>query len=219
VTDTGHPPTEPDGTIDGPWPDRAPADIGILRRREIEALVLARVYAVMARELGVDQARSILMEAVEQDAVAAGARLAEGVPPDQRLRAFIAVQDQWTADDALDQEVVVATDTAFSYIVHRCAYAELYRRLGLAELGPILSCSRDAAFIRGVDPRIQLDRPSTIMEGADRCVFHYRLPRANLGRPPGPGPGSGPQEILPTAPHQRGAEDTAENQTTPLPPT
>ena len=40
-------------------------------------------------------------------------------------------------------------DEAFEFNVTRCRFAEMYRRLGLADLGPILSCGRDAAMVEG----------------------------------------------------------------------
>ena len=65
--------------------------------------------------------------------------------------------------------------TAFAYTVGHCAYAEMYRRMGLGELGPVLSCLRDAAFAEGFDLRMRLDRPQTIMEGAPLCQFRYTI--------------------------------------------
>jgi hypothetical protein len=154
-----------------------PEQLPILQRREIEARVLAPVYRILERELGPDKAKSVLSEAIEADAVAAGQALAEGVPPAQRLRAFIAAQSLWTAGDALVEEVHTATDTDFEFTVTRCAYAELYERLGIRDLGYILSCHRDASFIKGVDPEIEFSREGTIMLGEPACHFRYRLAR------------------------------------------
>jgi hypothetical protein len=50
----------------------------------------------------------------------------------------------------------------------------MYRRLGLADLGGLLSCSRDAALIDGFNPSIAFARTQTIMEGAPHCDFRYR---------------------------------------------
>jgi len=50
----------------------------------------------------------------------------------------------------------------------------MYRRLGLTDLGPILSCSRDSAMIEGFNPSIALTRTQTLMEGATHCDFRYR---------------------------------------------
>ena len=53
----------------------------------------------------------------------------------------------------------------------------MYTRLGLAELGGLLSCARDAAMIDGFNPEIAFTRTQTIMEGATHCDFRYRKPR------------------------------------------
>ena len=50
------------------------------------------------------------------------------------------------------------------------------RRLGLEDLGPILSCGRDGAMIEGFNPAIAFTRTQTIMQGAPHCDFRYRKP-------------------------------------------
>lgn len=45
--------------------------------------------------------------------------------------------------------MLAQTEEAFSFNVTRCRYAEFYRALGLAELGAVFSCNRDAALIEG----------------------------------------------------------------------
>ena len=59
--------------------------------------------------------------------------------------------------------------------VTRCRYAEMYEELGLQELGYMLSCARDFAMIDGFNPRINLTRTQTIMEGANHCDFLFEL--------------------------------------------
>jgi len=51
----------------------------------------------------------------------------------------------------------------------------MYHRLGLADLGPVLSCSRDGRMIEGFNPGIAFTRTQTIMEGATHCDFRYRV--------------------------------------------
>ena len=50
----------------------------------------------------------------------------------------------------------------------------LYHRLGLADLGAVLSCSRDAAMIEGFNPAVTFTRTQTILGGATHCDFRYR---------------------------------------------
>ncbi|MFX8852579.1 L-2-amino-thiazoline-4-carboxylic acid hydrolase, partial [Acinetobacter baumannii] len=65
-------------------------------------------------------------------------------------------------------------ETHFDFNVVRCRYAEMYRQMGLGEIGPLLSCNRDGAFCDGYDPKLKLTRSQTIMEGASHCDFRYR---------------------------------------------
>ena len=58
--------------------------------------------------------------------------------------------------------------------VTRCRYAEMYRALGIPELGTVLSCNRDAALIEGFNPDVTFVRTQTLMHGATHCDFRYR---------------------------------------------
>ena len=84
------------------------------------------------------------------------------------------VVERWRDGGALELDVLRDDDEAFEFNVTRCRYAEMYRRLGLADLGPILSCSRDGTMIEGFNPAIAFERTQTLMEGATHCDFRYR---------------------------------------------
>jgi hypothetical protein len=45
----------------------------------------------------------------------------------------------------------------------------------MKEFGYCLSCSRDAVFAEGFNPRLKLQRIQTIMEGAPHCDFRFSL--------------------------------------------
>jgi hypothetical protein len=85
----------------------------------------------------------------------------------------------WTRDNALEIEVIEQGEQAFFFNVTCCRYAELYEKLGLTELGVILSCARDFALIKGFNPKITLIRTQTIMEGAAVCDFRYTLKKGS----------------------------------------
>ena len=147
----------------------------ILTRRRIEAAFARGIYEEMAAELGAEAARRILSAAVVKMAKATAAEMAKSAPggtPD--LDSFRAIQPLWTAEDALQIEVVESTPDRFDFNVVRCRYAETYKEMGLAELGAVLSCDRDGAFCEGYDPKLKLTRTQTIMGGASHCDFRYR---------------------------------------------
>ena len=89
------------------------------------------------------------------------------------LETFIARQEPWLRGDALTIEVMEKSDTRYRYNVTRCKYAEMYRDMGLGEIGHLLSCQRDGTFCEGYDDRIKLKRTQTIMQGATHCDFDY----------------------------------------------
>ncbi len=146
----------------------------ILTRRRIEAEFARGVYDAMKAELGEAAAKRILAAAVIRMAREGAARMAQDAPggaPD--LDSFRAIQSLWTAGDALTTEVLESTPTTFNFNVTRCRYAEMYRAMGLADLGAVLSCNRDGAFCEGYDPKLKLTRTQTLMGGATHCDFRY----------------------------------------------
>ena len=99
-----------------------------------------------------------------------GRGLAAGLGADD-LAAFASAIEPWTRDGALEIEVLERSDHAFHFNVTRCRYAEMYRALGIPEVGALLSCNRDFALIEGFNPKVKLPRTQTIMEGASHCDF------------------------------------------------
>jgi hypothetical protein len=75
----------------------------------------------------------------------------------------------------MEMEVKEQTETSYVFDVTRCKYAEMYRDMGLGEIGHLLSCQRDATFCEGYDKRMRLKRTQTIMQGASHCDFLYTL--------------------------------------------
>jgi hypothetical protein len=147
----------------------------ILTLRRIEAAFAKGVYDEMKSELGETIAKHILASAVIKLAKEAAAEMARQAPDGEpSLDSFRATQPRWTAEDALRIDVVKSTDSEFHFNVTRCRYAEMYRAMGLAELGAVLSCNRDGAFCEGYDPRLKLQRTQTLMGGATHCDFRYR---------------------------------------------
>lgn len=148
--------------------------IGVLRRRAIEARILAPVIEAMGQEFGTERVHAVLRDVIEKVARGQGAALAAACGGND-LTAFQKTLDRWTADDALQFEVVRHDEAHLDFDVTRCRYAEMYRELGIPELGALLSCNRDAALIAGFNPAVQLTRTRTIMQGAGCCDFRYRL--------------------------------------------
>jgi hypothetical protein len=149
-------------------------DIGVLRRREIEARLLAPLVEAFSAEFGRERVLEVATRVIVEIARAQGRELAASAGSDD-LRTFAAMREPWTRNGALELEVLRQDDREYDFDVTRCRYAELYRALGVPELGALLSCNRDFALGSGFNPRMSLTRTQTIMEGAPYCDFRYRL--------------------------------------------
>ena len=63
--------------------------------------------------------------------------------------------------------------------VKRCAYVDMYERIGMKELGGTLSCMRDEYFYSGFNPGMVMTRSKTLMSGCDCCDFCFNFPKEN----------------------------------------
>ena len=146
----------------------------LLEQREIEASVVGPLVRAMMQRFGEEPAAEVLAEVVRELARKSGSELAKKLG-DSGLRAFATNLATWTAGDALRLEVIENTDDKLSFNVTRCQYAEMYRRLGLEDLGGTLSCLRDFELASGFNPSIRLVRTQTLMEGASHCDFRFEM--------------------------------------------
>jgi len=157
--------------MDQDFPDQLSATIGVLARRETEARVLAPVISALIARFGREPVLDILRTTIVALARDQGAALAAEHGSDPA--AFLRTLEFWTRDDALEIEVLAQTEDTLDFNVNRCRYAEMYRALGIADLGEVLSCNRDFALIEGFNPAARLTRDQTILGGAACCTFRY----------------------------------------------
>lgn len=151
--------------------------IPLLQRREIEAGVLGPLIRAFAQEFGDAAALAVVRRVVAELARQGGAELARAIGQ-ASLEAFAATLDRWREGGALELDMLEQSETTLSFNVTRCRYAEMYRALGMEDLGASLSCARDLHLARGFNPEIELVRTQTIMEGASFCDFRFRKPEA-----------------------------------------
>jgi predicted ArsR family transcriptional regulator len=148
----------------------------ILTRREIEARIVAPLLEAFAAEVGNERAIEIVQKVILQIAREQGAQLAQQAGGCTLVH-FTAALEAWKKGDAMEMEVLEQSDQRLAFNVTRCGYADMYRQLGLAELGKTLSCGRDFALIEGFNPEISLTRTQTILDGASCCDFRYEVKR------------------------------------------
>ena len=145
----------------------------LLQQREIEANIIAPIIRAFTAEVGADRARVLLTGVIIQLAEQSGCAAAQAVGGNG-LRDLRQAIERWRAGGALELDLLREDDEAFEFNVVRCQYAEMYQRLGIAELGAILSCNRDAAMIAGFNPDIEFARTQTLLGGATHCDFRFR---------------------------------------------
>lgn len=147
-------------------------EIGVIKRREIEARILAPLLAALAEEFDRERVLEIARKTIIQIAREQGSQLAVRMGGNG-LAQFAGTLEDWKKGDAMEIEVLEQTTQRFSFNVTRCGYAEMYRALGVPELGELLSCNRDFSLISGFNPDIHLRRTQTIMQGAPFCDFRF----------------------------------------------
>ncbi|MGC9419141.1 MAG: L-2-amino-thiazoline-4-carboxylic acid hydrolase [Rhodovulum sp.] len=150
-------------------------DLPILERRRIEAMILKHVYDVISERSGKAEAEAVIGETCSRSAIEQGKHLAEDLGRAPDLEDFAAILPNWTREDALEIEPIETSADRMDFNVTRCRYAEMYREMGLGEIGHLLSCNRDGDFCIGYNPEIELTRTQTIMQGASHCDFRYRM--------------------------------------------
>lgn len=148
--------------------------LAMLERRRIEAQILKHVYEVVKASHGEEAARRAIAEAVRSSSMEQAAEHAAAVGGKTSMQTFIDRQVLWRMGDALIIDVKAQTDSTYDFNVTRCRYAEMYREMGLGDIGHLLSCQRDGTFCEGYDKRLKLERTQTIMQGASHCDFRYK---------------------------------------------
>lgn len=149
-------------------------DVPMLVRREIEARIIAPFVEQLSKHLPRAQVLDALRATIERVAREQGGAL-PAVVGGNDLASFEKVTDRWQQNGALSLDVLQQTPEQYDFNVTRCRYAEMYQRLGIPELGRILSCSRDFVASEGFNPALHLTRTQTILDGAPFCDFRYRL--------------------------------------------
>ena len=150
------------------------SNINMLVRREIEARIAGPLIKAFIKELGHDKAIAIVNEVIASLARESGIQLAKQMDGNS-LADFAKGLSAWAADDAFEMEVLELSESKYFFNMKRCRYADMYKELGLSELGVVLSCNRDFELVKGFNPRMKLIRTKTIMEGHDCCDFRISL--------------------------------------------
>lgn len=151
-----------------------PAPLSMIERRRIEATILKHVYETVKAGHGEVAARQVVADSVRRSSIEQGRQMAAEVGGKTSLQTFADIQPRWSADGAITMEVQESSATRLEFNITCCRYAEMYREMGMGDIGHLLSCQRDGTFCEGYDPKLKLTRTQTIMQGASHCDFKYR---------------------------------------------
>jgi len=148
--------------------------ISILDRRKIEAQIVGPLIKAFIEEIGEDKALAVVRSVIGKLARQSGMDLAKALGGNT-MADLAGGLTAWAKGDAYEMEGITLTETKYVYNITRCRYAEMYKAIGMADLGVILSCGRDFELISGFNPKMKLTRTKTIMEGCDCCDFRITL--------------------------------------------
>jgi hypothetical protein len=153
-------------------------DIPLIERVKIQAQVLVPLIKALRSELGEQRADALVQRTLGELYRAYGDKWwrSQGSPDlgQTMAKAFRG----YAAGDAMNYEVVQQTPGAFEVHVTTCRYAQFYQRIGVPELGFLLTCSADFPMAEGYGAGVHLTRTQTLMQGAPYCDFKYTLKNA-----------------------------------------
>ena len=147
----------------------------LLEQRQIEANVLVPMIKAFQAEFGVEQANAVARKVITELARKHGESIAAAQGGGNPIDHMASGLSRFSAGGALEVEEVEHTQDSYAFNITHCGYAEFYKKMGVPELGFLLSCSRDFALTEGMNPDLQLSRTQTIMQGASHCDFRYAL--------------------------------------------
>jgi fumarate reductase iron-sulfur subunit len=146
-----------------------------LKLREIQAPLASSLIEGFAGEIGHEKAKEIAEKVIREDAMASGKALALQYGGNSLAELSKIVKEVWAKDGALKIKMIKETDNLLFFNVTYCGYARIYEKMGIKEMGSLLSCIRDFSFVKGFNPQIELKRTQTIMEGAKYCDFRFKM--------------------------------------------
>lgn len=150
-----------------------PTESPIFVQRRVEANILKHVYETLIESHGEEVAKKTIADSVRHASIAQAGEMSEGV--ETSMLTFIELMAMWSKGGALETTVLEANEKEFNFDVTRCRYSEMYKEMGLGDIGHLLSCQRDGTFCEGYDSRIKMTRSQTIMQGAPTCTFRFKL--------------------------------------------
>ena len=150
------------------------SDVPWLVRREIEALMIAPFLEAFSAEFGREKTLEIAGKVIDRLAAESGRAYAEEMDLKKDETLSPAIREQLLSHNIAgdcDNRLVEETEDHVTVHTCDCDYVKMYERIGLKDLGCLLSCRRDVGFYEGMGLGLRLVREGTRMEGCDVCDF------------------------------------------------
>jgi hypothetical protein len=71
------------------------------------------------------------------------------------------------------KEEVTSGPNSYCFNVYECLWATALRELGAGDLGLLFECNTDFEYAKAMNPKIQLKRSKTLMQGDSCCDFEF----------------------------------------------
>ncbi len=152
-------------------------EVPYIEQKKIQAVILVPFLKALYEKYGKEDIKKILGDVVDKLSYQEGVDFFNentGTTIDKIIKQGECFASSFDGP-AIDVEPVSMSDTDIILNITRCAYADYFKSIGETELGELLACRPDFPRTDGYNAGVTLERPDTIMCGAEKCGFHYRL--------------------------------------------
>lgn len=126
----------------------------------------------LEKEMGKDKLIEFLKKTTTEQWIKRGQAQAKR-SPDNSFKTYVDTFRPPRFDDILTHEVVVDTDTVFELKVTECLSQDYFKWASASDIGYAWICFGDYAWAEGFNPKIQMVRDKTLMQGHDYCNHRY----------------------------------------------
>jgi len=131
-----------------------------------------RLARALEKEFGKEKTIELLKKFTTESSLEIGKRQAKG-KSDLSLKAYTRQFNPKNFNNLLNMEIVEDTDQAFEIKVSDCIWATAFLRAKAGDIGYAAVCWGDYAWARGFNPKIEMVRDKTLMEGHEYCNHRY----------------------------------------------
>jgi hypothetical protein len=126
----------------------------------------------LSEEMGTEKFLKFLLDYTEKKGLAIGEWHASN-SPDTRFTTYVNTFKDPRYDVSLTMEILEDTDTVFEIKVTECLWASVFREADAGEIGYAAVCYGDYSWARGFNPKIEMVRDQTLMQGHACCNHRY----------------------------------------------